>query len=147
MRAMPTSTPTTTIATITSRPTLLSPPVVDTSNDDPVTSRPTTTRMTWTTPAASEFSTPELAATATVWPCFWKKRMTSAVFATVPPMSPVKLLANCSATSGAYGSGTATAPWTAIAPVNCGSGESAAATTTHRTSAFCSVAHRSTPAN
>ena len=33
---------------------------------------------------ASEFSTPELAATATFWPCFWKKRITSAVVATVP---------------------------------------------------------------
>ena len=58
-----------------------------------------TTRMTWTTMLASEFSTPELAATATFWPCFWKKRMTSAVVATVPPTRPVKLFANCSPTT------------------------------------------------
>ena len=56
-------------------------------------------------PLAREFMTPELAATATFRPCFWKNRITSAVVATVPPIRPVKLLANCSATHGPEGQG------------------------------------------
>ena len=46
--------------------------------------------------------------------------MTSAVLATVPPMRPVKLLANCSASTGPNGSGWPTVPCRAIDPENCG---------------------------
>ena len=77
-----------------------------------------------TIPPASAFMTPELAATATLRPCFWKNRMTSAVVAIVPPMSPVKLLANCSASTGPNGSGRLTAPMSATEPENWGTNES-----------------------
>ena len=66
--------------------------------------------------------------------------MTSAVFATVPPMSPVKLLANCSASTGPNGSGRLTVPMSATEPENCGTNESSAATSTHAHSASASVA-------
>ena len=77
----------------------LPPPLSDGVKSSLVKINAMTTRIACTTMPASEFSTPELAATATFWPCFWKKRMTSAVVATVPPTRPVKLFANCSPTT------------------------------------------------
>ena len=112
-----------------------------------VVSSPIVTSTICTIPPASAFMTPELAAIATVRPCFWKNRMTSAVVAIVPPMRPVKLLANCSASTGPNGSGRLTAPMSATEPENCGTKEIAKATTTQVQSASASVARRSTPAN
>lgn len=107
------------------------PPVDEKSKSEPVTTNPSTTRIACRITFASDVRTPELAATATDIPCFWKKRMTSAVVATVPPMRPVKLSANCSATTGTNGIGDDTAPVSAIAAVTCGSNDSRATATLH----------------
>ena len=63
----------------------------------PTTSRPVTTRIAWTTRAASETSTPELTATAADMPWRWKNRMARAALATLPPMKPVNWLAKLTA--------------------------------------------------
>ena len=114
---------------------------------EPVKTSPSTTSTTCTMPAASEFMIPELTATATFCPCRWKNRITSAVVATVPPTSPVKLFANCSATTGRNDSRISTAPINAIAPVNWGSGDRRNATTTQPHSALLKVVAQSISAN
>ena len=123
------------------------PPTPDGTKVVLVSSRPMATRTTCTMPPAREFITPELAATATWRPRFWKNLITSAVVATVPPIRPVKLLANCSASTGPNGSGVATEPCRAIAPVNCGTNETRKAAITQGHWASDSVDARSAPAN
>ena len=138
--------PATTISTIT-KPAMPLPPLSEGAKSLPVTTRPSTTSAACTTKPASEFSTPELAATAIFKPCFWKKRITSAVVATVPPTRPVKLLANCSPTTGLNGSGVETAPIMATACGNGGTNDSMNATTTQPHSASSKVVDQSMSAS
>ena len=77
---------------------------------DAVNTNATTTRMTSTTMAASVLSTPELTATAAPRPCFWKKRITTAVVPTVPATMPVNWLANCTPVAGPSGRRVETEP-------------------------------------
>ena len=134
-------------ATNKSATTRISPLSDGAVKSEAVKMSPITTRTTCTMPPASEFMMPELAATATLSPRRSKKRITSAVFARVPPIRPVKLFANCSASTGLNGSGAATEPMRATEPENGGPNEMMNATATHAHSAFSKVVAQSIPAN
>ena len=100
--------------------------------------------MVWHTMAPSVLITPELTATAGPSPWRWKKRTTRASVATVPPTRPVKLLANCTPTTGFSGSGRLTEPSMAMAPPTWGSWEKRITTGSHTHSASWMMREKST---